>query len=78
MLKNNKLKLKIIEFQRHSNEIVRKIKNILLKIDVDNIKEKEMIYYNNGDTYEGKYINDKKEGKEYIIIMMVISMKGIG
>ena len=51
MLKNKKLKLKIIEFQRHSNEIIRKIKDILLKIKINNNK------INNDDSYEDKYIN---------------------
>ena len=93
ILKNKKLKTKIKKFKRHSIEIIKKAKDILLKIsdnknvnlgefNINSVQElnyangryignvhcglregKGIIYFNNGDRYEGDWKNDKKEGK---------------
>ena len=53
--------IKIYDFDRYEGQIINEIK-----------EGKGKFYYNNGDIYEGYFRNDKFEGKEYSVLMMVI------
>ena len=53
--------IKIYDFGRYEGLILNGIK-----------QGKGAFYYNNGDIYEGYFRNDKFEGKEYSVLMMVI------
>ena len=100
---------KLKEYQNHVIEIIKLIKNIVIKMNnnlindnkknnndiinnqeikyndgkyigqvLNGLKEgKGIMYYNDGDRYEGEFRNDKREGKESIIKKRVQKLKVI-
>ena len=61
----------------HKNESIKRVKYIGQILN--GVPEgKGIMYWNNGDRYEGDWKNDERKGKEIFIGIMVIDMKVIG